>query len=86
MAARTTTSSRDNETLGTVARAAVILRSLAEADEDVSIKALSDQLSLAPSTVHRLLHLLMDQAWSSVAKAATAIMPGPSSSAWVPWW
>lgn len=59
--ARTTLSSRDSETLGTVARAAVILRSLAEADEDVSIKALSDQLSLAPSTVHRLLHLLMDQ-------------------------
>src|SRR5690242_16406268 len=59
--ARTASSSRESETLGTVARAAVILRSLAEADEDVSIKTLSDQLSLAPSTVHRLLHLLMDQ-------------------------
>ena len=54
-------SSRDSDTLGTVARAAVILRSLAEADDDVSIKSLSDQLKLAPSTVHRLLHLLMEQ-------------------------
>ena len=52
---------REAETLGTVARAAVILRSLAEAESEVSIKALSDQLSLAPSTVHRLLHLLMEQ-------------------------
>ena len=52
-------SSRDSDTLGTVARAAVILRSLAEAEDDVSIKSLSDQLQLAPSTVHRLLHLLM---------------------------
>ena len=54
-------SARETDTLGTVARAAVILRSLAEADEDVSIKALSDQLQLAPSTIHRLLHLLMEQ-------------------------
>ena len=53
--------SRDSDTLGTVARAAVILRSLAEAEDDVSIKSLSDQLQLAPSTVHRLLHLLMEQ-------------------------
>jgi len=52
---------RESDTLGTVARAAVILRSLAEAEDDVSIKSLSDQLRLAPSTVHRLLHLLMEQ-------------------------
>jgi DNA-binding IclR family transcriptional regulator len=51
----------NSDTLGTVARAAVILRSLAEAEDEVSIKALSDQLSLAPSTIHRLLHLLMEQ-------------------------
>jgi DNA-binding IclR family transcriptional regulator len=58
---RNGSTSRDSDTLGTVARAAVILRSLAEAEDDVSIKSLSDQLQLAPSTVHRLLHLLMEQ-------------------------
>jgi len=58
---RQSNSRRESESLGTVARAAVILRSLAEAEEEVSIKALSDQLSLAPSTIHRLLHLLMEQ-------------------------
>ena len=58
---RNGSSGRESDTLGTVARAAVILRSLAEAEDDVSIKSLSDQLSLAPSTIHRLLHLLMEQ-------------------------
>nr|WP_319249135.1 IclR family transcriptional regulator [uncultured Celeribacter sp.] len=45
---------------GTVARAIRILQVFAEANGDVSIKDLSAQTGLAPSTAHRLLHLLSE--------------------------
>lgn len=43
---------------GTVLRVARLLRCLAEAGSDISVKQLSDQLQLPMSTVHRLLQLL----------------------------
>ena len=51
---------RESDTLGTVARAAVILRSLAEADDDVSIKSLSDQLRLVLIPGHSPGHVCVD--------------------------
>jgi DNA-binding IclR family transcriptional regulator len=50
----------EREALGTVARVVRVLQCLAEIDGDVSIKELAAKLSLPPSTVHRLLHLLID--------------------------
>jgi DNA-binding IclR family transcriptional regulator len=47
--------------VGTVARTAELIRYLAEHDGEVTVTAISRDLSLAPSTVHRLLHLLIDQ-------------------------
>jgi DNA-binding IclR family transcriptional regulator len=48
------------EATGTVARVVRLLQHLAEVDGDVSIKEMSARLSLPPSTVHRLLNLLVD--------------------------
>jgi DNA-binding IclR family transcriptional regulator len=50
-----------NASLGTVARAVTIMRALAEAQGAVSIKSLAAKLGLPASTVHRLLHLLIDE-------------------------
>ena len=47
--------------VGTVARTAELIRYLAEHDGEVTVTAISRDLALPPSTVHRLLHLLMDQ-------------------------
>jgi len=47
--------------LGTVARVARILRCFAEGTGDVTIKGVADTVGLPPSTVHRLLHLLMQE-------------------------
>jgi IclR family acetate operon transcriptional repressor len=55
------TSVESLKSLGTVARIAEFLRYLAEQPGDVTISAMARDLSLAPSTVHRLLHLLIDQ-------------------------
>ncbi len=46
--------------IGTVARVVRILQVFSEASDDVSIKELSAITSLAPSTCHRLLHLLIE--------------------------
>lgn len=51
----------DKDASGTVARAVAVLRLVAEAREEVSITSLSNGLDLPASTVHRLLHLLIDQ-------------------------
>ncbi|APZ50802.1 IclR family transcriptional regulator [Salipiger abyssi] len=50
----------DSTRSGTVARAIRILQVFAEADGDLSIKELSAITGLAPSTSHRLLHLLAE--------------------------
>lgn len=47
--------------VGTVARTAELIRYLAEHDGEATVTAISRDLALAPSTVHRLLHLLIDQ-------------------------
>lgn len=47
--------------LGTVARVARILRCFAEGNGDVTIKSVAETVGLPPSTVHRLLHLLMQE-------------------------
>lgn len=47
--------------LGTVARAVAVMRLVAEADPDVSLSQIAHALELPVSTVHRLLHLLVDE-------------------------
>lgn len=47
--------------VGTVARTAELIRYLAEQDGEMTVTAISRDLALAPSTVHRLLHLLIEQ-------------------------
>jgi DNA-binding IclR family transcriptional regulator len=47
--------------IGTVARVSELIRYLAEQTGEVAVTTLARDLSLPPSTVHRLLHLLMDQ-------------------------
>jgi DNA-binding IclR family transcriptional regulator len=49
------------QTTGTVARAMLLLRALAEADDDVSVAALATGLGLPRPTVHRLVNLLCQQ-------------------------
>lgn len=51
---------RTNDALGTVARAVAVMRALAEAQSNVSIKSLAAKLDLPASTIHRLLHLLIE--------------------------
>jgi DNA-binding IclR family transcriptional regulator len=46
---------------GTVARVALLLRVLAEADGESSLSEVAQQMQLPPSTTHRLLHLLLDE-------------------------
>jgi DNA-binding IclR family transcriptional regulator len=50
-----------HDAMGTVARAVAVMRALAEAPNAESIKSLAAKLGLPASTVHRLLHLLIDQ-------------------------
>ncbi|UFN48036.1 IclR family transcriptional regulator [Roseomonas sp. OT10] len=51
-------SGADAKTAGTVQRVVHLLRFLAEAGQEVTIKQTADALGLPMSTVHRLLHLL----------------------------
>jgi DNA-binding IclR family transcriptional regulator len=55
-----TKSGTAGDSLGTVARAIAVMRALAEAQSSESIKSLAAKLALPASTVHRLLHLLID--------------------------
>lgn len=54
------TTEEANTPSGTTARTILVLQILAEAANDISIKDLSQQTNLAPSTLHRLLQLLRD--------------------------
>jgi len=47
--------------LGTVARVIALLRVMAESHNDLTLTALSEKLDLAPSTIHRLLALLIKE-------------------------
>ena len=53
--------SAEQRPTGTVARISELIRYLAEQDGEVAVTTLARDLSLPPSTAHRLLHLLMDQ-------------------------
>ncbi|HYF18093.1 MAG TPA: IclR family transcriptional regulator [Ramlibacter sp.] len=55
------TSTSDTTSSGTVARVALLLRVLAEADGDASLSEVAEKMKLPPSTTHRLLHLLLDE-------------------------
>lgn len=46
---------------GTVARVALLLRVLAEIEGDASLSLVAEKMKLPASTIHRLLHLLMDE-------------------------
>lgn len=64
------------ETAGTIVRVVRLLRSLAEADGDLSITELSRQMALAPSTVHRLLNLLLQEGMVARSEARSLYLPG----------
>lgn len=51
----------DVTSTGTVARVALLLRVLAEAEGESSLSEIAQKLRLPPSTTHRLLHLLLDE-------------------------
>lgn len=46
---------------GTVSRAMRLLTLIADSDEPITIKYITDRMGLAPSTAHRLLRLLKDE-------------------------
>jgi len=52
---------KQSESLGTVARVIALLRLVAESRNGLTLTALSERLDLAPSTVHRLLALLIKE-------------------------
>lgn len=49
---------------GTAQRVTTLLSFLADADGPVSVRHVADRLSLAPSTTHRLLHLLVESGFA----------------------
>jgi DNA-binding IclR family transcriptional regulator len=61
---------------GTVARAVQLLRALAEAERDVTVAGLAEELALPRPTVHRLLGLLRDEGMVE-ARPGHAYGPGP---------
>jgi DNA-binding IclR family transcriptional regulator len=62
---------------GTVSRALRLLALLADADGPVTIKYVSDQMGLAPSTVHRLLGLLKDEGFVADVLESRSYAIGP---------
>jgi DNA-binding IclR family transcriptional regulator len=64
------------ETTGTVARVVRLLQYLAEVDDDISIKDMAAHLHLPPSTVHRLLNLLVDDGIVERSRARHVYRPG----------
>jgi len=69
-------SDQGETTIGTVARSIEMLRYFAE-HNDTSIKSLSENLGLAPSTCHRLLDLLMREGIVEQDKATRRYRIGP---------
>jgi DNA-binding IclR family transcriptional regulator len=61
---------------GTVVRVINLLRCLAEAEGDMAISDISKRLGLAPSTVHRLLQLLVDEDIVAKNDARALYRPG----------
>jgi len=65
-----------SEGTGTIVRVVKLLRCLAESSSDISITELSKQLGLAPSTVHRILQLLLDEGIVAKSDARSLYRPG----------
>lgn len=64
------------EAAGTIVRVVRLLRCLAEAEGDVSITELSRLMGLAPSTIHRLLNLLLQEGMVARSEARSLYQPG----------
>jgi DNA-binding IclR family transcriptional regulator len=56
-----TTSTEESTSTGTVARVALLLRVLAEAEGEASLSDIAERMRLPASTTHRLLNLLQEQ-------------------------
>ena len=61
---------------GTVARVALLLRVLAEAEGDASLSEVAQKMKLPPSTTHRLLHLLMQEGFVERGQAPRTYRAG----------
>lgn len=61
---RPAASAPDATSSGTVARVALLLRVLAQTPGDASLSEVADKMKLPASTVHRLLHLLMEEGFA----------------------
>lgn len=66
----------ESNTLGTVARVALLLKVLAEADGEIQLARVAGQLNLAASTTHRLLRLLMDAGLAKKGRQPGYYRPG----------
>jgi DNA-binding IclR family transcriptional regulator len=64
-------------TLGTVARVMRLLRCFGESDGEVSIKAAADRIGLPPSTVHRLLNLMVQEGFVERSPPGPGYRVGP---------
>jgi len=69
-------SKEKSNALGTVARVALLLKVLAEADGEIQLARVAEQLGLAASTTHRLLGLLMDSGLAQRGKQPGCYRPG----------
>ena len=67
---------KPGESTGTVVRVVQLLRCMANVEEDVSLTELATTLALPPSTVHRLLHLLIDEGLVEQAASRHRYRPG----------
>ncbi len=65
--------STPNSSTGTVSRALQLLAVLAESDGPVTVKQVSEEMGLAPSTAHRLLNLLRKEDFVSVASGGSGL-------------
>lgn len=63
---------------GPVLRVLSVLEALADAEEPVQVNALAEQLSLAPSTTHRMLNLLCAEGWAQQSAHDQRYSAGPS--------
>jgi DNA-binding IclR family transcriptional regulator len=68
--------SGDATSTGTVARVAMLLRVLAEAEGEATLGQIAERMRLPPSTTHRLLHLLAEQGFVERGQGARTYKAG----------
>jgi DNA-binding IclR family transcriptional regulator len=71
-----TRNTSESTSSGTVARVALLLRVLAEADGDASLSTVAERMRLPASTTHRLLHLLMEEGFVERGQAPRTYRAG----------